>query len=283
MLGPDENPFQDPSVSDAAGGQYMPPPQQQLPPPPPVGGSAVTLEEASPPWLASSATAQSPPSWSSDSMAQSMTLPEGGAPETGGKTTLSKKLLYMRLANVAVAVLMVTAALTTFITSSSLSTAVIALYISCFGCLVCCFETHLKQVSIIIADNFGFMYNAKGRFIFMILMATLCMTLNVFGQITGGLMYGVALYNLYVICMHPEYGSETQELDRKGENPNSIQHVAQSYATGYVQNNPDQVAAVASAGAQWAYNNPEVAAQGVQAFANAQGQHSAGEAKTYEF
>ena len=41
--------------------------------------------------------------------------------------------------------------------SASLSTMVICLYVSLFGCLLCCFETHLQWVGAIISDNFGFM------------------------------------------------------------------------------------------------------------------------------
>lgn len=40
---------------------------------------------------------------------------------------------------------------------------------SAFSCILCCFETHLKVVAKTIAANFGFLYNAKGRAIFLIL------------------------------------------------------------------------------------------------------------------
>ncbi|CAN0544463.1 unnamed protein product, partial [Laminaria digitata] len=38
-----------------------------------------------------------------------------------------------------------------------------------FSCILCCFETHLKVVAKTIAANFGFLYNALGRAIFLVL------------------------------------------------------------------------------------------------------------------
>jgi hypothetical protein len=48
-------------------------------------------------------------------------------------------------------VLMITASVLTILADSaaSLSTLVISLYISCFGCLLCCFETHAKTVNLV--------------------------------------------------------------------------------------------------------------------------------------
>ena len=40
---------------------------------------------------------------------------------------------------------------------------------SAFSCILCCFETHLKVVAKTIAANFGFLYNALGRAIFLVL------------------------------------------------------------------------------------------------------------------
>jgi len=52
----------------------------------------------------------------------------------------------MRIANLSVATLMVIAAVLTIMTASTLSSLVISVYVSCFGCLLCCFETHAKTV-----------------------------------------------------------------------------------------------------------------------------------------
>ena len=41
-----------------------------------------------------------------------------------------------------------------------------------FSCLLCCFEFQLKQVAKIIASNFGFLYDAKSRAIFLVLCVT---------------------------------------------------------------------------------------------------------------
>jgi hypothetical protein len=42
-------------------------------------------------------------------------------------------------------------------------------YVRSFACLICCFEFQLKQIARIIAKNFGFLYDAKSRAIFLIL------------------------------------------------------------------------------------------------------------------
>ena len=187
--------------------------------------------------------------------------PQSAAPVAGAapgepvplKNNLPKLVMYMRLANVAIAILMVTSAVLSSLGSADLSTLVLGCYVSCFGCLLCCFgtsatlrlrfapaspthptttkpphthpgratETHLKQVSILIADNCGFLYNAKGRCVFLILIATLCFSLNVIGKVTGGLTVAVACLNLYVICKFPEYEVETKQADLNGAGPDA--------------------------------------------------------------
>lgn len=169
---------------------------------------------------------------------------------------------------------MIISSLTTLIANVDITVAVLALYVCCFGCLTCCFETHLKQISIVIADNFGFMYSGRGRFVFLVLLATLCFALNTLGKITGIFLVGVACLNLYVLWKHPEYERLTLEQDLKGTHPGSVQTMASSYAVNYIQKNPEQVASAARAGAGWAASNPDVAMQGARAFVDAQRQQS---------
>mmetsp|Transcript_91685 Transcript_91685/g.262083 ORF Transcript_91685/g.262083 Transcript_91685/m.262083 type:complete len:226 (-) Transcript_91685:155-832(-) len=198
--------------------------------------------------------------------------PQSAAPVAGAapgepvplKNNLPKLVMYMRLANVAIAILMVTSAVLSSLGSADLSTLVLGCYVSCFGCLLCCFETHLKQVSILIADNCGFLYNAKGRCVFLILIATLCFSLNVIGKVTGGLTVAVACLNLYVICKFPEYEVETKQADLNGAGPDA-RVLAGQYAVDYAKQNPDQVRQVATATANYAAENPDVVNQ---AYAN---------------
>ena len=70
---------------------------------------------------------------------------------------------------------MIVVSLLSMITTQSATTGVLAMYLVVFSCLLCCFETHLKAVSKFIALNFGFMYSAKARCIFMLFVGKLQM------------------------------------------------------------------------------------------------------------
>ena len=64
------------------------------------------------------------------------------------------------------------------LTTQTATTGVLACYVVVFSCLLCCFETHLKQVSKLIALNFGFMYSAKSRSVFMMFIGIPYLTSN---------------------------------------------------------------------------------------------------------
>jgi hypothetical protein len=184
---------------------------------------------------------------------------------------LSKLIFYMRVANICVASLMVTSAILTLLADSSatLATLVICIYMSCFGCLLCCFEAHLKSVSAAIAENFGFMYNAKGRFIFLVLLSTLCFSLDLIGKITGILLCLTACLNLYVIIKFPEYAQDTFEADQTQAGNESIQSLASNTFFGMAKENPDLVASAVSTTAKFAYENPEIAKSASEAWSSA--------------
>jgi hypothetical protein len=63
---------------------------------------------------------------------------------------------------------MILVSLLSLLTTQTATTGVLACYVTIFSCLLCCFETHLKQISKLIAVNFGFMYSAKSRSVFML-------------------------------------------------------------------------------------------------------------------
>ena len=62
---------------------------------------------------------------------------------------------------------MLVVSLLSLLTTQTATTGVLSCYVIVFACLLCCFETHLKQVSKKIALNFGFMYSARSRSLFM--------------------------------------------------------------------------------------------------------------------
>ncbi|CAN0026734.1 unnamed protein product, partial [Discosporangium mesarthrocarpum] len=110
-------------------------------------------------------------------------------------------MIYMRLANMGLCVLLAATAVVN-VFGGDLSKAVLACYLFAFSCILCCFETHLKVVAKTIAANFGFLYNAKGRAVFLLFVGFLCFSFgsNLLGVLSGILMLINAVFNLYVIC-----------------------------------------------------------------------------------
>jgi hypothetical protein len=82
--------------------------------------------------------------------------------------SVPRMILYTRVINLVLSVCMIVVSLLSLLTTQTATTGVLACYVVVFSCLLCCFETHLKQVSKLIALNFGFMYSAKSRSVFML-------------------------------------------------------------------------------------------------------------------
>jgi hypothetical protein len=116
-----------------------------------------------------------PPSWlrsdeSKSPLSNSSANPSEGVPTAvaGVETIVPRYLLYTRIINLILSVCMILVSVLALLTTQTATTGVLACYVVVFSCLLCCFETHLKQISKIIALNFGFMYNAKSRSVFML-------------------------------------------------------------------------------------------------------------------
>lgn len=91
-------------------------------------------------------------------------------------------------------------------TLPSLSNWVLAVYATCGGLLVCCLETQLKFLRVMIALNFGFLFDAVWRFLYYLLMASVAWAYNnLFGKIVAIALVVVALFNTYVLCRYPSY------------------------------------------------------------------------------
>ena len=149
--------------------------------------------------------------------------------------SIARYMLYTRIINFVLSICMLLASLLSILTTNSATTGVLAAYVSVFACLLCCFETHLKQVSKIIAVNFGFLYSAKSRAIFMVFIGTLMFSFSLFGMIIGACMMANAVFNLYIIFKYPQY----DEVQRKD---------AQAEIGEYLQANPAFANQVLSAG-----------------------------------
>jgi hypothetical protein len=88
----------------------------------------------------------------------------------------------------------------------SLSAFVLAIYATCGGLLICCLETQLKFLRVMIAVNFGFLFNSVWRFVFYMIIASVAWSYEtVTGRIVAGCWAGVALFNTFVLCRYPGY------------------------------------------------------------------------------
>jgi hypothetical protein len=72
--------------------------------------------------------------------------------------------------------------------------------------LICCLETQLKFLRVIIAVNFGFLFNSAWRFIYYLILSSVAWSYdNLFGKIMAIALAAVAVFNTYILCRYPSY------------------------------------------------------------------------------
>jgi len=221
MNGYDENPFTDASTHDRA---------------PLTGGSAT------------------PPAWLQEDVKSSSAV-QAQAVSTDGESdpAIPKMILYSRVINLVLSVCMIVASLLSLLTTDNATTGVLACYVVVFSCLICCFETHMKLISKMIALNFGFMYSAKSRCAFMIFVGTILFSFSLFGKIVGCLMLGNAAFNIFVLIKYKGY-DDAQRLAAQAE----IQDFLASHSPAFASNLNNIKAGAASTAAAFVFNSPAV-------------------------
>eukprot|EP00934_Nitzschia_sp_Nitz4_P001604 Nitzschia sp. Nitz4//scaffold111_size72815//47846//48643//NITZ4_005794-RA/size72815-snap-gene-0.108-mRNA-1//-1//CDS//3329533192//1604//frame0 len=119
---------------------------------------------------------------------------------------LPQVILMMRLTNMGMAVALITFSVLTLLGIPAISTFVLAIYAICGGLLICCLETQLKFLRVVIAVNFGFLFNSVWRFFFYMILASVCWCWDsLFGMIMAIAIVTVAFFNTYVLCRYPGY------------------------------------------------------------------------------
>uniref|UniRef100_A0A7S2YGJ3 Uncharacterized protein n=1 Tax=Entomoneis paludosa TaxID=265537 RepID=A0A7S2YGJ3_9STRA len=123
-------------------------------------------------------------------------------------------ILLMRLANMAAAVALIVCAVLEIIDNpAKIGSVVLAVYACCGGLLICCLETQLKFLRIMIAVNFGFLFNAGFRFLFNGLMGSVAWTFDgIFGKAVAIALGAVGLFNTYVLCKYPSYRKMREKI-----------------------------------------------------------------------
>uniref|UniRef100_A0A7S2SMD0 COPI associated protein n=1 Tax=Eucampia antarctica TaxID=49252 RepID=A0A7S2SMD0_9STRA len=151
---------------------------------------------------------------SPDTVAAAATLPVQEEPG------LANAILIMRVANMSVMMTLTTCSILVMMNLPNPAQWVLASFAVCTSTLVFCLETQLKFVRIIIAMNFGFLFNPFFRFLYYVLMASIALSFdNLFGQVVGVALILVAIYNTYVLVSYPSYRKArdnlAQEEDRR--------------------------------------------------------------------
>ncbi|CAB9517509.1 COPI associated protein [Seminavis robusta] len=119
---------------------------------------------------------------------------------------LPRMILTMRLANMGVAIALIVCSVFVMVGIPGPSVFVLAIYATCGGLLICCLETQLKFLRVIIAVNFGFLFNSVWRFLFYLLLASVSWSYqDLFGKIVAGCLCGCAVFNTFVLCRYPSY------------------------------------------------------------------------------
>mmetsp|Transcript_15533 Transcript_15533/g.22911 ORF Transcript_15533/g.22911 Transcript_15533/m.22911 type:complete len:222 (-) Transcript_15533:85-750(-) len=115
-------------------------------------------------------------------------------------------ILIMRLANMGVSIALMACSIFLMVTLPALSNWVLAVYATCGGLLICCLETQLKFLRVLIAVNFGFLFNSVWRFLFYLLLASVTWAYgNLFGKAISIALIVVAVMNTYILCRYPAY------------------------------------------------------------------------------
>jgi len=263
----EENPFGDPSIDEARK----------------ANTSTVSPRESSmnanhtPSWIED--VPQSDPNSSSNSGGSGYTPPHSSFPVNTASTRDSQMasqnqnnnqsdpsdpgqapslVVYMRVSNLVASIMLITFCVLSFIPPVNPSSIVICCYLICFGCLLCCFEMRIRQVSTLISKNLGFMFSWQSRCLFLIFVAILCLAVGtILLYIGGGIMLVIALFNAYVLYKFPQH-SASRPIDYK--------QAATGAAIDYAKNNPDAVQAGVKAGIDHAKKNPEQVKQGVDSW-----------------
>jgi len=98
-------------------------------------------------------------------------------------------------------------------TFRSFSAFVLAIYATCGGLLICCLETQLKFVRVMIALNFGFLFNSVWRFVFYLMMGSVAWSFDALpGTIVAIAFVVTAFFNTYVLCRYPAYRKVREKI-----------------------------------------------------------------------
>lgn len=170
------------------------------------------MTDATPSWLDNTPSPDPAPSTTTSDPVGSLNIESstGKNASTTINTASAEKdlpsiILMMRLLNMGAAGALIGISIFQIVGIPALSSIVLAVYAICGGLLICCLETQLKFLRVMIAVNFGFLFNSVWRFLFYMILGSVSYSYGLIGKIMGGVLAGVALFNTYVLCRYPSY------------------------------------------------------------------------------
>jgi len=165
---------------------------------------------------------------------------------------------YLRISNMINASLVIFAGIYSLLDISKILTLsipyfMLGFYLSCFGCMLCCFELRVGAMEQFVREHFGFMFTNLGRTFFLFFLASFCFGL-VSQQQALGIIIGVytilnACFNMYVSYKFGLfYADPTQQYS-----------TAEGSAVNYIKENPHLAKNAVNASIGMAQQNPGVA------------------------
>jgi len=125
--------------------------------------------------------------------------------------------------------------------SLNLTGTLISVYVIFFGLTLFLFECRLKKMEDKIRLNFGFLYSFKGRAGFLFFIGFLDFGLSsTFAFLVGILFCLTSLFNLLIMCTHPEFKSGNDDPTKGYSSGNQE-------AAKYLANNPTLAASALKA------------------------------------
>lgn len=120
----------------------------------------------------------------------------------------------LRLAYLAISILMVITSLLSFVSLTVLTAGFLAFYVLIFSCLMCCHTASFQWFGIakFIVQNFGFLYNPIGRLAFSMFLSVLVWDLGLFGKLSFLMLMGSCTAEIYVAIKHPQYSAYCEKL-----------------------------------------------------------------------
>ena len=147
-----------------------------------------------------------PPATSSARPSNGLDASAAAAAPVEDPPELPQMILIMRLANMLTSMGVIVYSIFFLIRIPAVSQFVLAIYGTCGGLLICCLETQLKFLRVIIAVNFGFLFHSGWRFLFYVLLATVLFSYDkLVAEIIAYAVMGCAIFNTYILIRYPSY------------------------------------------------------------------------------